>query len=356
MKLVNHSLFEIAALPLDGPGEKPVLTVIVKGTFEIKPNSPAVISAQQMPIFYGVECNNPDKPTSIKFETDIVPYKPRADILLVGKAYAPGGRHFHSFDAALKVGNVEKSIRVFGDRNWIYTKKFLSFSITMSFARPVTEMDIVYENAFGGLDKISGGICELNPVGKGFLNEKSDKTIKMINGIPLPNIEDPRQVIKNYYDHPMPAGFGFYGMMWRPRKQYLGTYDEKWEKERAPQRPKDFSCDFYNGAHPDLQVKGYLRGNEDVVLLNLTPDGECRFKLPGVSPVVKISKSDKFEGQTTDEFLVMNLDTLCMIPGEKRLYQVWRGICPVKDLTASEIRAVDVQAKGFSKDHNSIHQ
>jgi hypothetical protein len=43
----------------------------------------------------------------------------------------------------------------------------------------------------------------------------------------------------------------------------------------------------------------------------------------------------------------MNLDTLCMIPGEKRLYQVWRGICPVKDLTASEIRAVDIQAKGF---------
>ncbi|MBI4849356.1 MAG: DUF2169 domain-containing protein [Nitrospirae bacterium] len=342
MDLVNHSRFESAAIPLEGPGDNPVLTVIVKGTFNIRPGIPAEISEKQMPVLYGAELNDPEKPASIKFETDIVPFKPRADIVLVGKAYAPEGRAAQSFEAALKVGNMGKSILVFGDRNWVYTKKFLSSSITISFARPVTEMEIVYENAFGGADKISGGVCGENPAGKGFLNNKSDKTIKTIDGIPLPNIEDPRNMIRNYNDHPMPAGFGFYGMMWEPRRKYLGTYDEKWQKERAPKRPGDFSFDFYNSAHPDLQVKGYLRGDEDVVLLNLSPDGEVRFKLPGINPVAKVSKSVTFDGPTTEELVQMDLDTLCLIPDENRFYLVWRGTCHIKDLTASEIRKVEI--------------
>ena len=51
-----------------------------------------------------------------------------------------------------------------------------------------------------------------------------------------------------------------------PRVSYAGTYDEQYQKERAPDPPLDFSYAFYNGAHPDLQVEGYLRGDEEVEL------------------------------------------------------------------------------------------
>ncbi|NIQ17520.1 MAG: DUF2169 domain-containing protein, partial [Candidatus Aenigmarchaeota archaeon] len=58
--------------------------------------------------------------------------------------------------------------------------------------------------------------------------------------------------------------------------------DEKWRKERSPDPPEDFSYDYYNGAHPDLQVEGYLAGDEDVELNNLTADGNVLFKLSGL--------------------------------------------------------------------------
>ncbi len=41
MKIVNETPFQVEALPFTGPDGRPVLTVIVKGTFAIRPDEVA---------------------------------------------------------------------------------------------------------------------------------------------------------------------------------------------------------------------------------------------------------------------------------------------------------------------------
>jgi hypothetical protein len=264
-----------------------------------------------------------------------------------------------ALDVSLRVGQIKKSIRVFGDRRWKFSGPLMSEHPTKP--EPFTAMEITYEKAFGGIDKEGGGFCAENLVGRGFFAKKSKK---VIDGALLPNIEDPRKLIKSWKDHPKPVGFGFYGRAWKPRAEYLGTYDDKWRKERSPDPPEDFKFDYHNAAHPDLQVRSYLKGDEEVELINLTSDGNIRFKLPGVGATCTVIKTSLEEEEIDEEIseelnmgeefehtdeasidteeVPLYLDTLCLIPDEGRLFLVWRGLCPIKDLTALEVKTIEV--------------
>jgi hypothetical protein len=202
-----------------------------------------------------------------------------------------------------------------------------------------TEMPLVYEKAFGGIDTESGGFCAENPVGCGFYTRKSPKNI---DGAPLPNIEDASRPIRSWTDHPGPAGFGCLGKGWAPRVRSLGTYDEAWERERSPLLPRDFRFEFYNTAPPDLQVEGYLRGDEEILLLNLEKSGKVRFRLPGITPVATVEKTERWSGPSWNEPTPMRLDTLCLLPDEGRLFLVWRGRCLLTDLSALEVETVRI--------------
>lgn len=352
MEIQNDTPYIIEALPQTGPGEKPVLTIIVKGTFDIRPEESATEASEQIPVVFGDELYDPENGGSVKFESDAAPFKPKADIALVGRAHARGGDPVTVLNVSLRVGTLKKSLRVFGDRHWRCLSRLLPVSATKP--EPFTEMELVYERAFGGIDTKGGGFCEQNLVGCGFITKKLKK---ILNGAPLPNIEDPESLIKSWKDRPPPAGFGFYGRAWSPRNRYLGIYDETWRKERSPRPPLDFSFDYYNASHPDLQVQGYLQGNEDVELVNLTPDGYLRFWLPGIKLNCNVTKTYELltepvrndENQNAEskveeftEPIDLNLDTLCLIPDEKRFYLVWRGLCPVRDLTGIEVKTIEV--------------
>jgi hypothetical protein len=398
MEILNNTPFPVTTLCYQGPVGKNSLTVIIKGTFEIRPGERAAVASEQIPVTYGDEFHDNLPGGSVKFESDIVPFKPRADIVLVGKAHAPNGRPVQGLDIMLWVGQIKKIIRVFGDRHWICPSKMMPERPSKPI--PFTTMDLVYERAFGGIDMAGGGWCKENLIGVGFFAKKSKK---ILDGAPLPNLEDPRNLIKSWKDHPKPAGFGFYGKAWMPRAGYMGTYDEKWREEGSPEPPKDFRFDYFNGAHPDLQLEGYLKGDEEVELLNFVPEGKIRFWLPGISLTCEVAKSleqiaestsksdddegedfegpdvdyefeeedeewfedvdmdDEFEDEgledfldadeemeeaketpTTTEHIDLNLDTLCLIPDEKRFYLVWRGLYPINDLSANEISTIEI--------------
>jgi hypothetical protein len=93
-----------------------------------------------------------------------------------------------------------------------------------------------------------------------------------------------------------------------------------------------------------------LQGNEEVELVNLSPEGTLHFQLPWFLPACTVYKS--FEHLKEDpamkvdlpseEEVTFHLDTLCLIPDEHRFYQVWRGFCPIRDLTAVEVRKVEI--------------
>ncbi|MDA8140076.1 MAG: DUF2169 domain-containing protein [Desulfobacteraceae bacterium] len=359
MNIINKTSFPTETIPNKGPDGKHFVTIIVKGTFATKHGQVAARADDQMPIAYSDEPFDPKKGGSIKFEADLAPFKPRADIVLVGHAYALPGALVNSLDAAIKVGVHGKTLRIYGNRFWRCP--------ALSAPRPsepeaFTKMPMVYEKAFGGMDKLNGGYCPENMVGIGYWS-KVDR--KIIQEKPLPNIEDPKALIQSPEDKPKPVGFGYYGRAWAPRAGYLGTYDENWRKQRAPEPPLDFKYDYHNAAHPDLQIKGYLRGDEPVSLHNLTPDGTLQFRLPGVSISCMAEKSydllvDHLEktapGHPSLESLwrmppektavTMHLDTLCLMPDEKRCYLIWRGRVPVFDTTALEVKEILIEARG----------
>lgn len=345
MEILNKTPFEIATLPSRGPQGKTVLTVIVKGTFDMRYGEPAEVASEQIPVAFGDEFYDEKNGGGVKFESDVAPFKPRADIVLVGLAYAPGGRPVQILDVLLRVGRIKKIIRVFGDRHWKCPPLLPIYPSDPQF---FTVMDIVYERAFGGMDTRGGEYCRENLSGRGFFAKKPKKTLE--NAL-LPNLEDPANLIKSWKDHPKPVGFGFYGRAWMPRAGHIGTYDERWREERSPELPEDFRFDYHNGAHPDLQMEGYLKGDEEVELVNLTTDGTISFRLPGIRVNCNITKSllSVNESKSSDTSLVpeemkLNLDTLCLIPDEKRFYLVWRGLCPLYDLSALEVKRIKIVA------------
>ena len=339
MRIENPTPFETTALPMMGRGERPTLTVIVKGTYSFASNK-IDLAAEQLPIAFGDLLYDAKEGSGVRYETDLVPYKPKTDVVLSGKAYAPDNQPAKQVDVVLKVGPVKKVIRVFGKRLWNYAGVF-SRRYTITDTEQFKTCPILYTQAFGGIDPTTGEYCDRNLSGKGFY---SAETKTKLSGWPLPRIEDPRRLIRTPKDHPKPVGFGFYHRSWQPRAACAGTYDKAWRAERSPKPPEDFNFHFYNGAHPDLQVKGYLKGHEPVEMVNLTPEGRTQFNLPGVIPVCQTQRVS----QEDTENIQMNLDTLFFEPDRKRFCMVWRGAAKLKVLSEAEIEALTISAESVS--------
>ena len=237
-------------------------------------------------------------------------------------------------DVALRLGPVEKHLAVFGKRLWNHAG-ILSRRYAITEARPFVTQPIRYCEAFGGVDETTGEYCERNLSGKGFF---SPKTKANLVAKPLPLIEDPQHLIAKPQDHPAPAGFSFYQRVWQPRVVMAGTRDNAWRLTRSPKLPEDFNFRYYNGAHPDLQAKGYLKGDEPVELTHLTPEGRTQFNLPGLRPLCRMQRTQGNE----EERVAMNLDTVFIEPELHRFCLVWRGNAQLAEFSEAGIGRVAI--------------
>lgn len=334
MKLNNPTPFDATTLPMLGQKCRPILAVIVKGTFAFA-NGKIDLAPDQVPIAYGDDFYSKEEGGSIRYESDMVPFKPSTDVVLSGKAYAPDNTPAAAVDVALKVGPVHKQIKVFGRRLWNHAG-VLSRRYIATQAKPFVIRPIRYHHAFGGMDTATGEFCKENIDGKGFYTQK---TKTKLAGRSLPLIEDPAHLIRTPEDHPKPVGFGFYHRAWQPRAAFAGTYDDAWRVEQSPQPPDDFDFRFYNGAHPDLQAKGFLRGDEPVEMTHLTPEGKTAFHLPGVRPLCRAQRVD----ETDWEAMPMNLDTVFIEPDKRTLNLVWRCGIALSELSEADIQQVSIE-------------
>src|SRR5690349_15646216 len=120
------------------------LTVIAKATFQLQQGI-SRFAEQQESIVEEDNHWHDDPGRSLFAASDLVPVKPRADVTLVGSAYAPHGQPVNSLFARLVVGELDKSIEVMKDR-------------TMGPDGAITEegrfarMPLLYERAGGGPD------------------------------------------------------------------------------------------------------------------------------------------------------------------------------------------------------------
>jgi hypothetical protein len=359
MRIKNARLYPTAFLYGKTPPGEWFMSVLVKATFRMDVRgAPAAAAAKQLPILKADVPYDPKNPESpLQFESDLVPFKPRADIVLVGSAYAPRGQPTQALDVEIQVGATHRVIRVIGDRLWSFPTREQHAPICVG-PTEFTEMPLTYDRAFGGIDRHAGldpqlprfrPWCAQNYAGRGFIGAAS---VDSIHRTPLPNLEDPNNPIHNVASHPAPIGCGFFPRGNEPRSTYAGTYDEKWKAERAPELPEDFRFDYFNGAHPFLQVEGHLAGNEPVRLTNVAKNRPVlEFQLPGLRPVFTVSShpwpSDAPAPDTDAPFTVRQvipkLDTLVLIPDEGVFFLVWRGLIPIRDPGALEVAEVRVE-------------
>ena len=308
-----------------------VLVVVVKATYRVLEDGRVRLAGAQVPPTVADVSRGEPGRSSLLYESDFATTKPKTDILLSGHAYAPGGKPTEVLDAQMSVGPVTKTVRVFGDRIW---KPGFMLGYDLSSPAPFTKMPLVYERAFGGIDETEVDDPReerRNPVGRGFHR----LTARNIEGTLLPNLENPKELIRNPYETPEPAGFGPLGRAWAPRVKYAGTYDEAWKEKRFPFLPEDFDERYFQAAPAD-QIVGPLKGGEKVTLRNLTPEGRLEFALPAPDVAVKVTGRDELE-----EELPTVLDTVLLEPDERRLSLVWRASwrLPVKPSRILEVEA-----------------
>ena len=259
--------------------------------------------------------------------SDFAYFKPAADLLLTGKCHAPAGEQCLARQVSFHVGNHVKTLMVTGDRTW---KRGLLGS-TPSAPDPFTAIDLKYQNSFGG-----PGYAE-NPVGKGFGKQVAENGKKIR---PLPNITHPKDILRTAGTRLAPAGFGPMGQMWKQRRAYLGTYKGKYLKENWPWFPVDFDWRYFNAAPADMQINGYLSGDEKLNFTNLHPEhGHYEAALPGVRIRCFVNRRTAPEpAPLAFKEVNMRPDTLWVDMDSETLVLVWRGWCEVLSEEFEEIK------------------
>ena len=330
LQFKNSTPFKGTIMLLPDPDGIDCVFTVVKATFTLA-EKPVPVD-DQLPVAVEQEFHGEPDQSSIKSPSDVSLMKPGTDVLLMGKAYAPRGRPTTWMDVALTVGPVKKTVRVFGERHWQTSTKEVTYSI--SAPEPFEEMPLMWERAFGGVDRtMKPPRHELrNLVGTGF---RASEVQAAISGVRLPNLEDPAAPITSWQQAPQPAGFAPICAHWEPRRSFAGTYDDEWLKHRAPYLPKDFDPRFLQLAPSGLVAPGYLKGGEPVELRGVTRSGVARFRLPQVT----LKVSYRLDGSPQER--PAYLDTVVIEPELSRFSLTWRSVfpCDKKALRVSEVEA-----------------
>ncbi len=315
MELINETPYPAQLLVMPDAEGAETLTAVLKATWSF--GGAALPPEEQVPLVLADTWHGEPGESSPRLETDLAPFKPATDVVLLGHAHAPGKRA-RKVDVTLQVGKTTARVRAYGDRRWWVILGLFRFRTR---PRAFEKMPLVYERAFGGVQAGKGkgkvvGWEERNPVGIGYVKKPG---FALLRALPLPNLESPKQHLRRPGHRPVPAGFGYVARHWSPRRELLGTYDDAWQKERMPLLPEDFDPAGLNGAHPALQITPYLRGDEKVRISGASRGKPIEFRLPGIEPAM----SARWLGAWQP--LEPALDTVVIEPDEGRVCLTWRA-------------------------------
>jgi hypothetical protein len=277
-------------------GERPHLTVVVKARFALRHDAPMV--AAGTPVLVERDLHLDEDPTrSLRDASDLVPYRPGADVWVVGHAHAPRGRAVGVSVVRLGVYRdrqplLEKVVHVVGDRE-----------SAASPPRPFERMALTYERAFGG-----AGFDD-NPVGVG---------------------ADERPVQPNVLDATTPGrpvGLGPVSPYWKTRRRHVTTEDRRRLDQPTPIVPEHIDWSYFHAAPEDQRIP-YLRGDEWIVLDGMHPSLlRVLSRLPKVSGVARILPIRR--GEELGDAVAMVGDTLAIDADAQVCAVTWRGSFPI---------------------------
>lgn len=248
--------------------------VSIRASFRVDPDgrqrvAPTQTAIRHAPLFEG----DPAR-TEMLADSDFALSKAGTDVLVSGRAVAPGGRPAPSTAVRLKVADIDKTLEVLGER-LAYQG---ALGTAMTDPMPYLDMPLTWARAYGGYDPVDPGRWnEENPAGRGYA-AKPDRLREM----PAPNIQYPDAPFRGA-DFGRPAGFGPVAHHWLPRRGFGGTYDDAWKKTRDPLLPADFDRRYFRCAPADQQTAEPLKGYEQVWLGGTTTEGLWSFVLPRIT-------------------------------------------------------------------------
>ena len=246
--------------------------------------------------------------------------KSRGEVLVCGRAY-PRNPPQAACTVRLRLGAVDKSLLVVGDRVWREGG--------MTAPVPFAEMPVTWERAYGG-----EGFAH-NPLGRGYGPDGAT------NERALPNVEHPTRRIVSPHDRPAPAGFGALDFSWPQRFSKVGTYDARWLRERYPGLADDIDWTLFNAAPDDQWIEGFFTGDERFTAENLHPDhGVLEGVLPGLRlrAFVTLRRAGP-DGTSREDFveLPMRADTVWLFPHAERGALLYRGTTRVAEDDADDV-------------------
>lgn len=247
--------------------------------------------------------------------------KPRGEVLLFGKAFAPGGSARPAFQARLALGPVQKTVFVVGKRSWVRG--------VPSDPEPLTELYLSWDKAFGG------PTFAANPIGIGAAPASEE-------GRPihrLPQLEDPKHLLTSPNQRPAPAAFGPLDATWPERQSKLGTYDAKWLESDFPGFASDLDPEYFMIAPVDQRLPAFFRGGEPIVLENLHPTEE-RIEARVPELVARCFITRRGAAEDALEEVPMRLETLVLLPNVRRMVSIFRGVCRVTESDAADVSCV----------------
>lgn len=292
-----------------------VWLIAIKASLEIDPAGKQTVMKKQAPINWGPIFGG--DPNEMLDDLDFNIEKKRTDVLIAGHVHAPNNTPGTEAVARVKVADVDKTLKVTGDRVFVPGP----VSVRLARPEPFIKMPITWTRTFGGADMEASkpNWDERNPVGTGFAVDP-----QRLIGKTAPNFEYPDVP---YSDHRSgkPAGFGAVARHWIPRRKHAGTYGDVWQKTRDPLPPTDFSRAYYQCAPEDQQTKTNLVGYEDVRLGGFSPDGFLQFLLPRI----EFDLTSQFHRRPDRKPEEARLHTLRIIPEERRFSMTWVSVLPV---------------------------
>lgn len=294
------------------PNERGVDTVypILKGTFDVADTID--LAAQQRPLNKTDVYRGDPLTTGLAALGEYHLSKPGTEVLVFGDCFLADGADFQQCGVSLMAGNLSKNLVVFGNRYWDRGK--------VSSAEALSRVPLIYEHAFGGRYRDDQPLYDPNPIGVG---NSEGLQVHELDGLPLPNIESPTQLISSPSCRPEPAGFEAIPPYWKKRHKFAGTYDDQWRRERAPFLPRDYDSQFLLCSGSDLHQQEPFEGGEPIVISNMHEQGDWEFCLP----LIEVECHARWQNQITD--VPLQLETISLYPNESQFVCTWRGAVPV---------------------------
>lgn len=297
MDLTSRCALRVASI-LWRPGHSGfAYTVVCKATFQLQPDLSPLATQQQLVTVTDVPSGSGGE---IRFATDLLPFKKKPEVLLVGHAFAPGGRAVSSLVARLVVGEIDKALQVVGDRRFGPDG---NVGVPSRFLR----VPLVWSRA-------SGGPNTWNPAGIDLGTSASQFG-------PAPNLLPPTFTMTSISDVAPPVGFGPIGPLWPSRVACLGRHAANWAPDRWHEQPlpADLDLAYFNAAPPDQQRASPF-GEEHLYLENLHPLFErLSTRLAPVTPAVTVDHG------SGPQPLQMRCDTLILDTDRGIAMLLWRG-------------------------------